>query len=92
MTRDIMNMVEFFQILSASDMLGFNDRIKAFVESYNNINKGCGCSRKARISNTENLYLETCKSLEQDFVLLFKQKLGVEKVMFFHNSGLFAEH
>ena len=89
-TRVITDMIDFYHTARASNMTSLCPEIENFTRAFEGINKGCGCSRKNRVKNTENLYV-ALSNLEDEKKQLIKDSLSVEKVQLFHEGSLFSE-
>jgi hypothetical protein len=89
--RDFMDMVDFYKSLNAAQLKGLCAEITAFCDAYEGINRGCGCSKKARIQNTEGLYLGIGGALSDENKTALKEAFSANKLRFFHQAGLFLE-
>lgn len=67
--------VDFYNFLNDYEILALDPSFKAFADAYNNINKGCGCRRNARIADTERAYRDIVAMLQVDPNILEQIKL-----------------
>ena len=89
-TRIIDSMVDFYHTLRALKINACCPEVENFCRAFENINKGCGCTRKNRVKNTETLYVGM-GNLSDENKQLIKDALSVDKVMLIHETGLFSE-
>ena len=88
--RDFMDMVDFYKSLKVAKKQDLCPMIHSFCDAYENINRGCGCTKKARVTQTEQLYLGLAKLSEEDAKKL-KEAFNSSKIRMFHQAGLFSE-
>jgi hypothetical protein len=89
-TRDFIDMIDFYKTSKIADFSGISNHVSDFVQAYEAINQGCGCSKKNRIALAEQKYLNLA-NLDEEGKNTLKGKLNAEKVRLFHQSGLFSE-
>ena len=90
MTRDFMDMVDFYKSLKVARRQDCCPPVHLFCQAYEGINRGCGCTKKARVSHTEHLYLGLARLSEEDRKKL-KEIFNTGKIRLFHQAGLFSE-
>lgn len=88
--RQIQDMVDFYQTIRYLKLEKSCQQITEFCSAFENLNKGCGCTRNTRVEHAKVLYLNVSK-ISPEVQLLLKDALGVEKVQFLDGAGLFAE-
>ena len=88
----IENMDDFAKVASAPDALGWSadGLIIRFLDAYNQINKGCSCSRKKRVRVAEELYLKM-KDLPPDCQHHIKAIAKSPHIWLYHNGVKFIE-
>jgi hypothetical protein len=64
------------------------DRVNEFKRHVSNINRGCKCKKKARVSKAVQAYTRLIHTLDYDNRLSLKSTLGAEWVLFFLNGDL----
>ena len=89
-TRQIVDMVDFYQTVKYLKLESSCSEISKFCEAFDNLNKGCGCTRNKRVDHAQHLYIR-CGNMGPEIQSLLKESLNVDKVQFFQEAGLFAE-
>jgi len=88
----IENIDDFAKVANTPDVIGFGSErlILNFLDAYNQINKGCSCSRKKRIRVTEEMYLKM-NDLPPNCKLHVKAVMSSPHIWLYHNGAKFAE-
>jgi|TARA_R110000824_G_scaffold393368_1_gene592486 hypothetical protein len=64
------------------------------ISHHDNIGKGCSCRKKIRIENVEKVYETLVAKIfkeNQNFSLILKSSMGVDKVKFYLRGEMLAE-
>lgn len=64
------------------EQLFFIQPLMEIVNSYKNTFGGCSCNRARRITNANNVYEIILNGLEEKYIMIMKEKLRVDKVIF----------
>jgi len=89
------NMDEFYSFIVDNSLQLLSDNVRQFYDGYSLINRGCGCSKKARLAKTENLYLSIPDALDDHRryllhrVLSEGQETAAGIIIFKHNGEQF---
>lgn len=90
--RDFADILDFYQTMIVAELNKDSraQKVIDFCKHYEQIPKGCGCTRTSRVKKVEEVYLELVNMTEEEQSLI-KEKLNAEVVRFFLNGGLFAQ-
>jgi hypothetical protein len=81
---------DFYNFIEAFEMINLSPVFSEFATHYNNINVGCGCSRKARVQTAVDSYRDTVALLQVDGDLLNQLKTGAQysEIQMYHEGNL----
>tara|TARA_Y100000361_G_scaffold137864_1_gene139628 strand:+ start:444 stop:731 length:288 start_codon:yes stop_codon:yes gene_type:complete len=82
--------VDFYNFLMDYEIVSLDPSFQAFVDRYNNINKGCGCRRNARIAEVVQAYRDVIGMLQVDPPTLEQIKIQGQysEVQMYHEGVL----
>jgi len=82
--------VDFYNFLVDYEIVNSDPSFEAFVNGYNNINKGCGCMRNSRIAQVVQTYRDVIGMLQVDpqTLELIKIQGQYSEVQMYHEGVL----
>lgn len=82
--------VDFYNFIVDYEMLSSSASYQSFADKYNNINKGCGCRRNARIAEVVQAYRDVIALLQIDSNMLEQIKIQAQysEVQMYHEGVL----
>ena len=79
--------VTFYEFVSKNPHLREYEAVAHFCNSFEQINIGCGCQKKARIGRAQRFFLSLAPELSMEQKVEIKNSAGGGVVSFFDASG-----